>query len=309
MADQMTATDQFERARALAARGRRELARRALSDALASDPNNSRAQALKARLDAESLPTSRDAAKSAELFGDTDSKFEAAKRTIHNLIDRDPSDPYLKLQLATIAAREGHREQAIADLRAMLEDHPDDPYVRQSLAGLLGCEYSTLREAWRQWDMALQKGPPLSPAYRTAAYVLARRNAPEKARLALAGAGAVERAVVRTRSLGVNPLSLAFVLLASGAIVLRVQNDLALGLVVMCTATLFAMWVMFANFYSGCFKCFIWWVPAPLFAWFFFGIAKSVPGTEWIVLAIVFGLTDLVGLVVRRHKRRLVTAT
>jgi hypothetical protein len=304
IADDMTTAEEFKRARALASRGRRELAKQALRAVLAKDPDNNRALAVYARLDAESRAVSRDEVKSAQLFGYTYSKFDDAKTTIRNLIDSDPSDPYLKVQLAIIAGEDGHREQAIADLRAVLEENPDDSYVRQVLAGQLGCQYATLREAWAQWDLALQAGPLSSPGTRVAAYWLARRFAREKAPSVLAGARAVERAVVRTLVLDVILLFFGFWALAGGAFALRVEGDLSLGCVAIGVATLGVGWVMFASFYVGVFRYLVWWAWSALTAWLFFLTAGSTSGAFWIALAVVIALS-LVWMMIRRRKWKL----
>lgn len=283
-----SSSDEFEHARVLASRGRRHRAIRACAAALAKDPDNRHAKALKARLDAKTRAIS----------------FDAARDVISRLIERDPNDPYLQVQYAALSVDEGNRQQAITKLRVIVSENPGDSYVRQVLAGLLGCQWATLDEAWTHWELALQAGPPLSPTYRTAAYVLARRNAPKTAKSALIGAGTAERLVVRTRALGLNPLSWIIAVLYASALALRVNGALTMGLVVAAAATLAVAWVMFASFYVGCFRCFFFWSLAPPLACSLFGLARSVPGAEWVALATFMLVSDVWMVFVRSRRKK-----
>jgi predicted Zn-dependent protease len=161
------------RARELMGHGRLRAAARACAQVLENEPDNVHAIALKARLDAATHVMTVEQAQSAV----------AALITLH------PDDTYLRVASAILLVRGKDRSAAIAALRQLSEDNPSDAYIHQALAGQLGCQKSTWDEALVHYKLALGQGPLLTPAYRAAAYHLAKRKDPRLRELALSGAG------------------------------------------------------------------------------------------------------------------------
>jgi hypothetical protein len=177
-------------------------------------------------------------------------------------------------------------------------DHPEDPYVHQVLAGLLGCARSTWPDAWEHYKLALRDGPLLSTTYKAAAYYLGRRLEPALASLPLQGSSGVESLVIRTRAFSVRVIFLVFFALAViGALV--GSKQLALGLLLSSIATVWALWYAAANFYIGCWKCFLVWISSAFATWILFVGVHANP-----VMGFFIGCGGLIGGLIGANKSR-----
>jgi tetratricopeptide (TPR) repeat protein len=238
---------------------------------LRHQPDNFHALALKTRLDALRHLISND----------------EAKGVIRGLIDEHPGDVYLEVAAAALVAQDGDRPGAIALLKATAEANGDDPYVHQVLAGLLGCDRATWDEALDHYKIALRTGPLLTPSYQSAAYYLAKRSEPALAPTALQGATPVDRAAIRTRSLGFNRMALVLAVLAVSSLSIDALGRDGEGVAVMVIATAWAGWAAVANYAVGCWKCAAWWLLTIVVAWSATVWATSVHsrGLIWEVTA------------------------
>ena len=258
---------QFEEARRLASRCRLRAALRACEAALREQPNNSRALALKVRLE----------------VGLNRIAVEEASQISERLVFEDPGDSYLQVAKALLLIRGRDRVAATSELRLVAERHANDPYVHQVLAGQLGCDKATWSDAWEHWKIALQSGPLFSPAYKSAAYFLARRLEPTLAASTLSGSTRLERLVVKTRILGFEYLFDGFFALAVLSGLIGAKNlgaGVALGLVTMALG----LWSAFASLYVGCWKCASVWMIGSAAMWLAFVYALKLPTAGFFLL-------------------------
>jgi hypothetical protein len=265
------------RARKLMGRCRLRAARRSCARAIEDEPDNFRARALKARLDAATGHSSTDQAQSA----------------IAELIAAHPNDAHLKVASAVLLAQDGNRQSAIAALRPIAADNPSDSYVHQVLAGFLGCDIATWDDAWVHYKVALEHGSLLSPAYRAAAFHFAKQKEPSLVERVFADTDSVERAAIRTRDLGFNRMILLLGVLALPSIVVNaVTGELALAVAVaiMTMATAWAGWAAFTNYVIGCWKCSTVWVMMISGLWFLLIFERSSSGREGVVIFGILGL-------------------
>jgi hypothetical protein len=233
----------FERARHLTGQCRPRAARRACEAALKEDPGNARAVALRSRLDVALNRKSLD----------------VARTELSELIEQHPHDSYLKVASALLASTTD-RPTAIAELRVLAETNEDDPYVHQCLAGLLGCDKATWDAAWWHYKAALHVGPLMSPAYKAAAYSISKRIEPGMSRATLQGSGSIERASIRTRSLGLNRLGIALSVPLIPTFILFYAHQAGWGVVALAATSLAAGWITFSNVTAGCWRCVWFWL-------------------------------------------------
>jgi hypothetical protein len=275
---------ELSRARQLMAHGRLRAAARACAQVVKDEPDNARALALKARLDAAThvIPV------------------EQAQGTIEALITLHPDDTYLQVASSVLLVKGKDRSAAIAALRRLSDDNPSDAYIHQVLAGLLGCQKSTWDEALVHYKLALAAGPLLTPGYRAAAYYLAKRKDPEMTERALAGAGALERASIRSRSHGPRIGFLALMALLVPAMLLRYFGDTGWSVLLLALVSIWCGWTSVANAVVGCWKCATGWLVMIAVGWG--ALAIYQPHSEILIwVAVAFPIGGLVGLVSARR--------
>lgn len=268
------ASPEFARARKLFSTGQYRRARRPCLAALKREPNNARIIALLARIDAQTKRTT----------------FEQSLSIVAALTVQQPDDARLQvaatvLRFPLVATDKDSRTQAVLELRGILAHHPEDAYVQQVLAGFLGCDMDTLPEAWELYKTAMNSEPLQSPCYRAAAHVLAKRYEPALSEQVFVGMGPVERAAVRTRSLGPMPMFAVIFILAFSAISLHSTGNLTLSVPLMTMATVWGGWSVYVNSVMCCKKCRNAWMFLITALWVAFIVAKGLSWIIWLVFA------------------------
>jgi hypothetical protein len=277
----------FERARNLAGQGRLRSAHRACDQALRIDPDLYRALALKVRLEAQLgvVP------------------FLQAKDTLQTLIEAHPTDSYLRIGSAVLTALEGDRPEAIAQLRATMEDFEDDPHVHQTLGAYLNLQPADRDEAWFHFRAALESGPLQTPAYKAMAFATGKRIDP-MAKMALRGTGLVERHLLRTWSLGIKTMVLVFGVLAIPGVALCYSGHEPLGFGLIGIPSAWALWCAWANSAIGCWKCVLAWVYLLAVGWGLAIVGDLEDANHWWVGYVLAGALLVLPFVGRRSGRK-----
>jgi hypothetical protein len=279
MAD-TTLSPEFEKTRVLLSTGSFKRARRHCIAALALDPENPRIIASMARIDAETGHVT----------------YAEALSTVTELLAQHPDNARLEVAANSLRYRPTLREPGVlarmtAVTRTIYERHPDDPYVQQVLAGQLGCDKSSHPEAWELYKKAMDDGPLVTPCYKGAAHLFAKKYEPELAPLTLRGAGSLERGSILTRAIGPKPMFSLLYVAAFAAIMLRSTGNLRVSVPLMLIATMWGAWCVYANSQLCCKKCrnvWIWMV-----AWLIldFAVAKGIDWFVWLALMAVLMFT------------------
>jgi hypothetical protein len=223
--------------------------------------------------------------------------FSEAEDTVRALLAEHPQHERLRVALALLAIRQGRREEGfsvIEDLAA----RGDGAYVHEIYAGLLQAHRATWEESWDQYKIAVRTGPLSSPCFRSAAYRLGRRVAPDEAAIVLKGVRPLERAVLRTRSLGPVTLFLIFDLLGFAGLVTRFAGPIGWSLALMTLATLWAGWAVYCNHLVCCKKCRNYWIGYPVSFWLLFiGTPLVIKGPELAILGVACVVSNVLVLV------------
>jgi len=276
------ARSDFERARILFGRRQFRASKKACLLALREEPENPRPVALKARLDAAT----------------GDISFAEARSVYTGLIARHPGDTYLKVGAAAILAQDGDRPGAIAELRRLAVDYERDPLVHQSLAVLLSSDQATQDEAWSNYKVALTDAPLPLVSQRVLAYRAGRRIEPTEAREALRNSGIVEKAAIRTLTMGNAGPQLLLFSAALGFLSCYVGlSGLGFGLVAVATA--WAAWCAYAASVIGSWRGVRVQLCVVPYLWFFAVVAVLLHDGEGWIGFVAAGVVAATALVLR----------
>ena len=166
--------------------------------------------------------------------------------------------------------RAGNKELGVEKLRDLSIQRPDQPYIREALAGLLPFDAENYEEAWQNYQAALRSGPLSSFFFKSAAFALAKRVNSKHANSALTGTTRIERVIARTRSMGAGGLGTAYGFLVVLALALQLYGERAPAVAPMSLASLFALWMIYANDRAMCIKCRNQWIKLFVFSWVVF---------------------------------------
>ncbi len=267
---------EFQRTRKLVSTGSFKRARRHCLAALAEDPSNPRIIALMARIDAETGQVT----------------FAEALTTVTDLLAQHPDNARLEVAAASLRYRPTLKEPGVmarltAVTRSIYERHPDDPYVQQVLAGQLGCDKSSHPEAWELYKRAMGEGPLVTPCYKGAAHLFAKRYEPALAPLTLRGAGVLERGSILTRALGPKVMFSILYVAAFAAIMVRSTGNYSASVPLMLAATVWGGWCIYANSQLCCKKCRNVWIGMVVWLIFDFLVAKGIDWFVWFAVMAV----------------------
>jgi len=250
MAD-TTATSKLDRATWLARRQRWRKAGRVIALSLSDQPDDPRALALSATIDAELKRITTD----------------DALAIIDDLATRNPDNPRLRVVACSLLAKAGRLDEAISRLRSITSEIQDLPSAHEALANFLGSKRASWSEAWLHYKVALQSGPLSSPCMKASAYYVGRHEEPAAAQMALRETSGLELAVVKTRSLGRLPLFIIFALLGLAGIVLGLTIGFGPALAPLVVASAWGGWAVFTSYYAGCRVCVQCWLMLITLLW------------------------------------------
>jgi len=274
---------ELTRIRRLRATGQYRRAQRRCLAALEQFPDNPRLRATKVSLDA--------------YLGST--TFAEAEHVLREMADRHPDDVRLAMQPMEMVIKQGRLADAVVEARELTERFAGDPYAELALAGYIHANPETEEEAWALFRRTLTTLSSATPCHRTAAYRLARKYEPSLAPEVLRGASSLEQAAIRTRALGYTTLSLGFLVLMIGAVALRADRVLWVGVLLACLAVSLGVWMIVCNQMVCCTRCRNAWLADLALLGFLFLLAPGDPWWFWVLVGIVYAIVFVVGLRVR----------
>jgi hypothetical protein len=279
----IASTSELDRAIWLARRQRWRRAGRLIALSLSDQPDDPRALALSATIDAalERITT------------------DDALATIDDLAARNPDDPRLKVMACSLLAKGGGLDEATSRLRTLTSEIPGLPSAHEALANFLGSKRATWGEAWLHYKVALQSGPLSSPCMKASAYYVGRHEEPEAAQMALRDTSGLELVVVRTRSLGRLPLFTVFAVLGLAGIVLGLTIGFGPALAPLIVASAWGGWALFTSYYAGCRVCVQCWLMLISLLW-----AVAVVGIFSRLIAASMVVGGIIGLLARVSAER-----
>jgi hypothetical protein len=250
MAD-IAPTSNLDRATWLARRQRWRKAGRAIALSLSDQPDDARALALSAMIDAELKRISTD----------------DALAIIDDLAAGNPDNPRLRVMACSFLASAGRLDEAITRLRSITTEIQDFPWAHEVLANLLGSKRANWGEAWLHYKVALQSGPLSSPCMKASAYRVGKHEEPAAAQMALRETSGLELAVVKTRSLGRQPLFIIFAVLGLAGIVIGLTVGFVPALAPLVLASAWGGWALLTSYYAVCQLCVRCWLMLITLLW------------------------------------------